>query len=109
MAYDEGLAEILRSDLAELSGIGEKRMFGGLAFILHGNMLCGVHPGGGMFRVGKDNEQFALAVPGVRPMEFTGRRMGGFVEVDDDALSDDTSRGRVMALALDFVRSLPAK
>jgi TfoX N-terminal domain len=109
MAYDEGLAEILRGDLADLSGLREKRMFGGLAFMLHGNMLCGVHPGGGMFRVGKDNEQFALAVPGVRRMAFTGRPMGGFVEIDDDSLADDACRGRVMALALDFVQSLPAK
>ncbi|GKY87930.1 TfoX/Sxy family protein [Sinisalibacter aestuarii] len=109
MAYDEGLAEILREELAGMPGIGEKRMFGGIAFMLNGNMLCGVHPGGGMFRVGKDNEEFALAVPGVRPMAFTGRPMGGFVEIDDENLADDTCRRRVMALALDFVQSLPAK
>ena len=54
MAYDEGLAEILRSDLAEEDGVEEKRMFGGLCFMLHGHMLCGVHKDGGMFRVGKD-------------------------------------------------------
>ena len=109
MAYDEGLAEILRGDLADLPGIAEKRMFGGLVFMLDGNMLCGVHPGGGMFRVGKDGEAAALAVPGARPMAFTGRRMSGFIEVDDETLSDDAPRGRLMALALDFVRGLPAK
>lgn len=109
MAYDEGLAEILRGDLAGIGGVIEKRMFGGVAFMLDGNMLCGVRPGGGMFRVGKENEEFALAVPGVRPMEMTGRRMGGFVDVEDATLADDTCRGRVMALALDFVQGLPAK
>lgn len=109
MAYDEGLTELMRNDLADMPGITEKRMFGGLAFMLDGNMLCGVHPGGAMYRVGKDNEPFALAIPGARKMEFTGRQMGGFVDVDDDAMADDTRRGRLMDLALDFVRALPAK
>jgi TfoX/Sxy family transcriptional regulator of competence genes len=109
MAYDEGLAEILRGDLADRPGISEKRMFGGVAFMLDGNMLCGVHPGGAMFRVGKDNQEFALAVPGARPMQMTGRAMGGFVDVDEDCLADDVRRERLMALALDFVAALPAK
>ena len=61
MAYDEGLAELMRGDLAGVPGITEKKMFGGLCFLLDGNMLCGVHKGGGMFRVGKDNEAAALA------------------------------------------------
>lgn len=109
MAYDEGLAEILRGDLAEMPGVSEKRMFGGLVFLLDGNMLCGVHPGGGMFRVGKDNEAAALAVPGARPMDFTGRPMGGFVDVSDDTLANDDHRARLMQLALEFVSALPAK
>lgn len=109
MAYDEGLAEILREDLAERPGLGEKRMFGGLAFLLDGNMLCGVHPNGAMMRVGKANEEFALAIPGTRPMDFSGRPMGGFIDVDDDCLADPARRTRLMALALDFVASLPPK
>lgn len=109
MSYDEGLADLMRGDLAETPGIAEKRMFGGLAFMLDGNMLCGVRPGGAMYRVGKDNEPFALAIPGARAMEFNGRRMGGFVELDDDAMADDTRRMRVLDLAFDFIRALPAK
>lgn len=109
MAYDEGLAEIMRGDLASLAGISEKKMFGGIAFMLNGNMLCGVHKGGGMFRVGKDNEGEALALEGAGPMEFTGRRMGGMVDVTDEALVDDTTRAALMALSLDFVKALPAK
>jgi hypothetical protein len=65
---------------ALMDGLSEKRMFGGLCFMLHGNMLCGVHKGGGMFRIGKDNYAQALLLPGVSPMELTGRKMGGFVE-----------------------------
>lgn len=109
MAYDEGLAQIMRDDLAELAGVSEKKMFGGMAFMLNGNMLCGVHKDGGMFRVGKDNETAALDIEGAGPMEFTGRKMGGMVDVSDEALEDDIRRARLMALALDFVKALPAK
>lgn len=111
MAYDEGLAELLRTDLADHAGIEEKKMFGGLAFMLNGNMLCGVHgkSGGGMFRVGKDNEAAAKAIPGAGDMNFTGKKMGGMVDVDEDAFGDDERRGSLLALALEFVSGLPAK
>lgn len=109
MAYDEGLAEILRGDLNDLPAITEKKMFGGLCFMIQGNMLCGVHAGGGMFRVGKDNQAAALAIDGASPMAFTGRPMGGLVDVTDDAMVDDVRRAALMRLALDFVGALPAK
>ena len=109
MAYDEGLAKILRADVSELGQVVEKKMFGGLCFMLDGHMLCGVHKGGGMFRVGKDRHGAALAVEGTSPMAFTGRPMGGLVDVTDDLLQDDDRRGQLMALALAFVRSLPPK
>ena len=109
MAYDEGLVELLRGDLAKVSGVSEKKMFGGLCFIVNGNMLCGVHKGGGMFRVGKANHAEALAVEGAQPMAFTGRPMGGMVDVDDDAMADDARRGALMRLAMEFVGALPAK
>lgn len=109
MAYDEGLAEILRGDLADRERVDEKRMFGGLCFMLDGHMLCGVHEGGGMFRVGKEREAAALDIEGVSEMAFTGRKMGGLVDVTDEALSDDARRGQLMALALENVRSLPPR
>ena len=106
MPYDEGLAEILRADLTDVPGIAEKRMFGGLCFMKDGHMLCGVHKGGGMFRVGKDRHAAALAVRGAGPMQFTGRPMGDLVDVTDDAMADDARRGRLMALALQNVAEL---
>lgn len=109
MAYDEGHAALLRDDLAENHDIAEKRMFGGLCFMLNGNMLCGVSKEGGMFRVGKDNEAAALEIEGVTPLSFTGRKMGGMVDVDDDLMADDELRAQVLALAIDFVSNLPAK
>lgn len=109
MAYDEGLASIFRDDLADNDGITEKRMFGGLCFLKHGNMLCGVHKDGAMFRLGKENQAAALDVDGARKMDFTGRPMAGFVQVDEDLMADDTRRARLVGLALGFVATLPPK
>jgi len=109
MAYDEGLAYLIRDDLSEEPGISEKKMFGGLCFLLHGNMVCGVHKDGGIFRVGKPREAAALAIDGAREMDFTGRRMGGFIDVDADLMGDDSRRLQMMDLALANARALPPK
>ena len=84
-------------------------MFGGLCFLLNGNMLCGVHKDGGMARVGKDNEAAALKLEGVSPLSFTGRRMGGMVDISDGAIEHDGIRDAILTLAQDFVGSLSAK
>lgn len=109
MAYDEGLAEILRGDLTDLGVITERKMFGGICFMLNGNMLCGIHKGGALFRVGKDNQAAALAINGAGPMTMTGRPMGGMIDVHEEAVIDDARRAQCLALALDFVGPMPAK
>ncbi|NBQ27697.1 MAG: hypothetical protein EBU18_06980 [Rhodobacteraceae bacterium] len=109
MAYDIGLAQILRDDLADVAGISEKKMFGGLCFLLYGNMLCGVHKDGMMYRVGKDHHDAALAIDGAHDMMFTGRKMSGFIDVDADAVDDDEKRKAWLGMAFDFVSNLPAK
>ncbi len=110
MAYDEGLAETLRAALDDLPGaVSERRMFGGLCFLWNGHMLCGVMRDGAMFRVGKAHQSAALAVAQTRPMAFTGRPMGGLVEAEAETVIDDALRARLLALAVDFVRSLPPK
>ena len=109
MAYDEGLAELLRTDLEGHDGVSEKKMFGGLCFLLHGNMVGGVHTEIGMMRVGKDREAEARAIPGTGPMTFTGRPMGGMVEVSADTMADDDLRGQLVKLALAHAESLPPK
>jgi len=109
MAHDEGMAQLLRDDLLDEPGISERIMFGGLCFMLNRNMLCGVSPKGCMFRVGKDREAQARAIPGAGPMQFTGRRMGGMIDVSDEAFQDDTRRTQWLALALTNARALPAK
>lgn len=108
MAFDEGLAQILRDDLID-EPINERRMFGGLAFLLNGHMVCGVHKGGAMFRVGKSNAVAALALNGVGPMMFTGKPMAGLVDCTDEACVDDARRGALMVMALGYVKTLPPK
>lgn len=109
MAYDEKLASTLRDDLQFRPEISERKMFGGICFMLSGNMLCGVHSGGAMFRVGKEREAEALALSGVSPLAFTGRKMGGLVDVSDAAFYDANLRKQLLSLALSFVATLPPK
>lgn len=108
MTCDEGLTQILRNDLANRHPT-EKKMFGGLCFMLHGHMPCGIHKDGAMFRVGPDNQQAALALPGGGPTIFTGRAMTGFVNCETTAFRDDSRRHAFPALSLSFVKSRPAK
>ena len=108
MAYDPGLADILRDALAG-DTIVEKKMMGGLSFLWRGHMLCGVHKGGAMVRVGAPNQAAALSLPGVTPMAFTGRPMTGFVDCTDDACADDTIRSQLLTMAKTFVLTLPPK
>jgi hypothetical protein len=109
MAYDDGHAQAMREALDGHPDIAEKKMFGGLCFMLRGNMLCGVHKGGGMVRIGKANEAAALALDGVDPLSFTGRKMGGMVDIDDGVLADDARLAQLLDLAMQFVGSMPAK
>ncbi len=109
MAYDQGHAQILRDLLENTDGIHEKKMFGGLCFMWNGNMLCGVHKDGGMFRVGKENETAALAINGVDPLSFTGRKMGGMVDISEETLADQAALEKLLHLADSFVGKMPAK
>ncbi|MEM9478003.1 MAG: TfoX/Sxy family protein [Pseudomonadota bacterium] len=108
MAYSEDMAETMRADLGVEPGLSEKKMFGGLCFLLHGNMVCGVHKGGAMFRVGKGNESAALQ-KGAAPLSFTGRKMGGMVELDDGTWDDRDLRRWLIHRSLAHAASLPPK
>lgn len=104
---NEAIAKRLRAALAGKRGIAEKRMFGGVCFMLRGNMLCGTGKSDFMFRVGKAQDAEALARPGARPMDITGRKMAGFVWVD--AGCDARALRRWIALAEKYVGALPVK
>ena len=77
MAYDEELAERIRAALGDRADVSERKMFGGLSFMLRGNMCCGVDKTNLMVRVGSEAYDEALAQPGARLMDFTGRPMKG--------------------------------
>lgn len=108
MAYDPPLAEMMREALAGRDGITEKKMFGGICWMLNGNMLCGVGKGQFMFRVGKEREAMALARPGARPMDITGRPMPGIAWVDAGAAIEAGLESWI-GLAAEFAGSLPPK
>jgi TfoX/Sxy family transcriptional regulator of competence genes len=99
MAFDELLGDRVRTALSDRDDVIERRMFGGLVFMVAGNMCVGISGDDLMVRLGPDVEAEALAQPHARPMDFTGRPMKGFVNVSsagietDDMLSDWVARG----------------
>jgi hypothetical protein len=109
MARDRGLEALLEEDLADEPGLAAKPMFGGRAWLLHGHLLCGARDDGILVRLGKGNDGWALALPGIAPMISRGRRMDGWVRAAPEACGDDALRRRLLDAALAFVRTLPAK
>lgn len=109
MAYDEGLAQRIRETLAGRQDVVEKKMFGGLAFMVGGNMSVGVVDDELMVRVGKDGHDDALAQPHARPMDFTGKPMKGFVYVSAQGIAEDDDLAGWVERGVAFAASLPAK
>jgi len=106
----EELAERIREVIGDDPNVTEKKMFGGIAFMLNGNMLVGPHKDGTlMARVGPDLYEEALTRPGASEMDFTGKVMKGFIHVDPDTISDDETLRNWIALSTQFVGALPAK
>jgi TfoX/Sxy family transcriptional regulator of competence genes len=109
MAYDEGVAERLREAFSTHKGVTEKKMFGGLAFMVSGNMCRGVVNDTLMARAGPDHYAAALGKPHAREMNFTGRPMKGFVYVAPEGFESDADLAGWVKRSQDFVTTLPAK
>lgn len=129
MPRDPGLEELVKSSLANTRGLSEKAlseksMFGGWAWLLHGNLLCGARRGSLLLRVGKDNEAWANQIPGVATAVMGGRRMSGWVRATTRGLQqcgvpnlrgvrrlglNDALRQKLIDAALRFTASLPKK
>lgn len=109
MAYDEGLAHRVREALCHREDVLEKKMFGGLAFMVSGHMCCGVVDQTLMARVGPDQYEQVLSRPHARAMDFTGRPMKGFLYVSQEGLELDEQLERWVRLCEAFVDSLPPK
>ena len=109
MAYDEALGDRVRAVLEGRDDYSEKKMFGGLCFLLGGNMCCGIVGEELMIRVGPDAYDDALAKPHAREMDFTGRAMKGMVYVGVDGLVSDDDLSAWVGRGADFAGSLPPK
>jgi TfoX/Sxy family transcriptional regulator of competence genes len=109
LAYDEGVVERVRGVLADESDLSERKMFGGLSFMLAGNMCCGVVSDDLVVRVGPDRYETALTRPHARPMDFRGKPLTGFVYVAPEGYASGADLQQWIDLAREFVRTLPAK
>jgi TfoX/Sxy family transcriptional regulator of competence genes len=108
MTTGDDLAANVRAALAGIETVREVRMFGGIGFMLNGNMLVAASRRGLLVRVGKERHHEALLRPGARPMEMRGRVMEGYVYVDPSTLTDSALKAWIR-LALAFVQTLPPK
>ena len=107
MSYDEKLAERIRRALGPREDVEERKMFGGLAFLRRGRMFCGISKDDLMVRVGPEGYEAALEKPHVRPMDFTGRPMKGYVYVAPDGRRTDAALRAWVNLSASFVETLP--
>jgi len=108
MAFDEKLAARVRKLLADRPDLTERRMFGGLTFMVRGHMCCGVQGDELVLRLGPDGTDEALANPHARPMDFTGRPLAGFITVSRDGLYG-RALARWVERAVAWAESLPPK
>ena len=108
MAHDEHLATRLRAALGH-EHVTERKMFGGLCFLVDGHMCCGITGNDMMLRVGPDAYAEALLLPYARPMDFTGKPLKGFLYVAPAGLPDEITLHTWLALALSFLATLPRR
>jgi TfoX/Sxy family transcriptional regulator of competence genes len=109
MARDPGLEALLESDLKDVRGLSQKRMFGGLAWLLHGNLLIGARQNSLLVRLGKDRDAWALKKKGIEQMVMQGRRMSGWVRARAEAYGNDALRVKLIESAIEFSLTLPRK
>ena len=110
MSYNEALAARVRGLLAKRPGITEKKMFGGVGFLLNGNMCCGVHGEELIVRLAPENTESALAEPHTRIFDLSGRPMkNGWILVQPPGLKDDKALSRWVRVGAEFASTLPKK
>jgi TfoX/Sxy family transcriptional regulator of competence genes len=109
MAFDDTLAERIRQRLAPRKNIEEKKMFGGVGFLLNGNMLVGVWKESLIVRLAKEEGDEALNEPHVKVFDITGRPMKGWLLVEPEGVEDDDQLSAWIQRSVKFVGALPAK
>jgi len=110
MAYDEDLADRIRIELRDMTDVSEQRMFGGLAFLVQGNMAIAASGQGGLLvRAGEEQGDKLIASGAAEPMEMRGRQMSGWLRVDADRVRTKRELVRWIRIGTTTARSLPAK
>ena len=109
MAYDEHLEQRIRELLNDVPGMIGKKMFGGIGFMVQGNMACGVHKDNLVVRVGPERYEEALSQPATRVFDITGRPMKGWILVMPDGIQSDAALKRWVEHGVDFALTLPPK
>jgi hypothetical protein len=108
MAFDELLADRVRACLQHVAGVSERKMFGGLAFMIGGHLTVGVYGDGLIARIGAQDMDAATTRPGVRPFDMTGRPMRGIVVIDSSVLDDQALDGWI-GQTCGYVAGLPPR
>ena len=109
MPYDRDLAARVRDNLKGTPGLTERKMFGGIAFMLHGHMCCGVINNDLVLRLGAEGAGVALSQEFTRPMDFTGRSTKGYVYVASGGTASAAGLDTWVSRAVAFAESLPPK
>src|SRR5215208_6023521 len=109
MAYDEQLADRVRDLLSARSDVSERKMFGGIAFMLAGNMACGVLGEDLIVRLDREESEKAVREDGIRPFDFTGKPMQGIVYVSPERTSGDDGLAEWVEAGAAYAASLPPK
>jgi TfoX/Sxy family transcriptional regulator of competence genes len=109
MAYNLPLAELIKDELKSIPGLQEKTMFGGVGFLINGNMACGIHGDGLIVRLGPSGYESALAQPHTRPFDMTGKPMAGWIIVDPKGYEVERDLRHWVQQGVKFAQSLPPK
>src|SRR5262249_19703902 len=109
MPYDDQLAQRVRDVLRQRQDVAERKMFGGVAFLVNGNMCCGVNGELLVLRLGPEGAEEALGRPHTRAMDFTGKAIKSMIYVEADGVASDTELRSWVEWALDHAQSLPPK
>ena len=109
MAYDKALPERLAKIIASRSGMREKRMFGGICYMLNGNICVGIYKDNVIVRIGKDVAEKIMKESHVKPMDITGKTMKGWAMIESNWIVKDKGLERFCNYAIEFVGTLPPK
>ena len=109
MPYDQSLAQRIRDELNKLPGLQEKIMFGGIGFLVQGNMACGVHGQELIVRVGPECYEQAFSQPNTRPFDMMGKPISGWVTVAPKGYETESDLRNRVRQGVEFARTLPSK